>query len=144
MVSQSAQVVNMEAGALRLSFDTPALATRFGTGDHAENVALAVRETLGLHVRVEVVGGAPVPQGHQSVSPAVAAATGMTPVVTQAAKPAAASGRSVKAATQPQAASEPPPWDEEPETSDDDAPLEGAELSGADAVAKLLGGTVVE
>ena len=146
MVSQSAQVVVVEAGVLQLSFDTPALAARFATGDHGENVALAVRETLGLHVRVEALGSNPGPVVHNSVSPSVAAATGMTPVVTETAKPAATSGRSNRGTRDPQPplASEPPPWDVEPDISDDDAPAADSELMGADAIAKLMGGTVVE
>ena len=69
----------------------------------------------------------------------VATATGMTPVVTAAAKPVAPSGR-----TRP--AAEPPPEEPEPydEISDDDATDAQGQLTGAEAVAKLLGGTVVE
>jgi len=139
MVSQSAAVASVDAGVLRLAFDNAPLAGRFSAGDHAENVALAVRETLGLQVRVEASGGSAPTAEIRAVSPGVAAATGMTPVVTQASKPAAASGRA-KAAEPPPPADEPEPFDE---ISDDDEPDE-AQLTGAEAVAKLLGGTVVE
>ncbi|WP_297083200.1 DNA polymerase III subunit gamma and tau, partial [uncultured Demequina sp.] len=57
MVSQSAQVAGVEAGVLTLAFDNAALASRFTGSAHAENVALAVRETLGLHVRVDAIEG---------------------------------------------------------------------------------------
>ena len=143
MVSQSATVVSVDSGALRLAFDNASLVARFTSGDHAENVALAVRETLGLHVRVEAVGGAPVTAKAPVVSAAVAAATGMTPIVTATASPAKASGRG-KASDEPPLPAEPPPWDVEPDISDDDATDVAGQLSGAEAVAKLLGGTVVD
>ena len=143
MVSQSATVVAVDSGVLRLAFDNASLVDRFTTGDHAENVALAVRETLGLHVRVESVGGAPATAQTPVVSAAVAAATGMTPIVTSAASPAKASGRG-KASVEPPLPAEPPPWDVEPDISDDDATDVEGQLSGAEAVAKLLGGTVVD
>lgn len=139
MVSQSAAVASVDSGVLRLAFDNAPLASRFAAGDHAENVALAIRETLGLHVRVEAAGGVASTEEIRAVSPGVAAATGMTPVVTEAPKSAAASGRAKTPAT-------PPPLEEpehEDEISDDDESDE-AQLTGAEAVAKLLGGTVVE
>jgi DNA polymerase III subunit gamma/tau len=70
---RNAQVAELDATTLRLSFDTAALATTFRNGAHADVVARAVRETLGFDVRVEgilseqVGGGASgrttVPQG---------------------------------------------------------------------------------
>jgi DNA polymerase III subunit gamma/tau len=140
MVSQSATVASVEGGVLRLAFDNPALVSRFGAGDHAENLALAVRETLGLHVRVEAVGGPSAAAPARTVSAGVAAATGMTPVVTRAAKPAAASGK--RTGAEPPLPTEPP--DEYDEISDDDARDVEGQLTGAEAVAKLLGGTVVD
>ena len=136
MVSQSATVATVEGGVLRLAFDSPALAARFATGDHAENVALAVRETLGLQVRVEGVGGAPAAAAAPSVSAGIAAATGMTPVVTTARQSAAKVAQS-----QPEPV-EPEPHDEE--ISEDDIPDTAGHMTGAEAVAKLLGGTVIE
>jgi len=145
MVSQSATVASVEAGVLKLTFDNPQLAARFQSSDHAENVALAVRETLGLHVRVEAAGGGAANAPAKGVSPAVAAATGMTPVVTATSKSSAASGKKgafVAPADEPPLPDEPPePYDE---ISEDDAPADDAQLTGADAVAKLLGGTVIE
>jgi DNA polymerase-3 subunit gamma/tau len=140
MVSQSAVVAGVDGGVLRLTFDNAPLASRFSAGDHAENVALAVRETLGLHVRVEASTGAATAAPAHAVSAGIATATGMTPVVSKGAKPTPASGKAV--------ASEPPPATEEPEPfdeiSDDDATDAEGQLTGAEAVAKLLGGTVVE
>ncbi|MBC7297772.1 MAG: DNA polymerase III subunit gamma and tau [Demequina sp.] len=124
MVSQSAQVASVEAGVLKVAFDNPAIASRFGAGAHAENLALAVRETLGLHVRVEPVVGP--------------------------AEPATSTGAvaSARAAASPASADEPPlpdnaPVDDE-EISDDDHAAPAAQLSGADVIASMLGGTVVE
>ena len=141
MVSQSATVASVDGGVMRLAFDNGSLVARFATGDHAENVALAVRETLGLHVRVEAIGGAPVTAAVPVVSAAVAAATGMTPVVTAAPAPTKASGRGKATTAEPPLPTEAPP---EEDMSDDDATDMAGQLTGADAVAKLLGGTVVE
>jgi DNA polymerase-3 subunit gamma/tau len=140
MVSQSAIVTAVDAGVLRLTFDNAPLAGRFAAGDHAENVALAVRETLGLHVRVEAATGPAAAEPAHTVSAGVATATGMTPVVTAAPKPVTASGRT-RAAAEPPPPEEPEPYDE---ISDDDATDAQGQLTGAEAVAKLLGGTVVE
>jgi len=127
MVSQSAQVSSVDGGVLKLAFDNPAMAARFGAGAHSENLALAVRETLGLHVRVEPVVG---PAG-----PAAAAATGT-------------SGASASPATSPASAQEPPlpkePPAEHEDMADDDAAAPAAQLSGADVIASMLGGTVVD
>jgi DNA polymerase-3 subunit gamma/tau len=55
LVSQNAQVADLDATTLRLSFSAPGLATAFRSGMHAEVVQRAVRETLGFDVRVEPV-----------------------------------------------------------------------------------------
>lgn len=124
MVSQSAQVSSVEGGVLKLAFDNPAMASRFGAGPHSENLALAVRETLGLHVRVEPVVG--------PAEPAAATAT----------------GTSASSATSPASAQEPPlpkePPAEHEDIADDDAAAPAAQLSGADVIASMLGGTVVD
>ena len=122
LVSANSQVASVEAGVLTLAFENSAIADRFRSGQHAENVALAVRETLGLHVRVEATVG---PAGAPAAS---------------AAAPNAAASRS--------ATSEPPlpteaPVDEH-EISEDDAPAPAAQLSGADVIASMLGGTIVD
>lgn len=64
LVSQNAQVSSVDDGVLTLAFDNATLAAKFSGSIHSENVALAVRETLGLAVRVEAIqsasrGGAP-------------------------------------------------------------------------------------
>ena len=126
MVSQSAQVASIEAGVLTLAFDNSALAGRFAAGTHAENVALAVRETLGLHVRVEGASGPatfePVAAPPPQVEPATVKKERSKPVLV--------------------AAEQSSPEDED--VSDDDAVAPGSELSGADVVAQMLGGTVVK
>src|SRR5690606_3999189 len=61
LVSQDAQVAELEGGVLRLAFSTPPLATTFRSGPHAELVQQAVHETLGLQVRVEPAVGDPRP-----------------------------------------------------------------------------------
>jgi DNA polymerase-3 subunit gamma/tau len=141
LVSQSATVAGVESGVLRLAFNSPGLVASFSSGNHAENVSLAVRETLGLHLRVEASAGPGVEVEAREVSAGVAAATGMTPVVTAAAAASGASGS--RKSAEPPLPTE-PPHDHYDDISDDDAPAEDAELTGADAVAKLLGGTIVE
>lgn len=56
---RNAQVAELDATTLRLSFTTPQLAATFRNGAHADVVARAVRETLGFDVRVEGVLGEP-------------------------------------------------------------------------------------
>jgi len=167
MVKQSSQIASVETGVLTLAFDNAALAGRFSGSAHAENVALAVREALGLHVRVDAITDSGMTR------PASASAAAPPAVATQAASsqtsaprlsspsPASAPSRggSVASATSasglspsPVSASsaagpppdEAPPWDEEEDMSPDDAPAADAQLTGADVVAQMLGGTVVE
>ncbi len=130
MVSQSAQVLSVEEGVLTLGFDNPALAGRFDGGDHAENVALAVRETLGLKVRV--VGTT----GPAANSAAAAAAPASAP---------AAAAPAVYAASAPVEPEPPEPEDEHLEDiSEDDAAAPDEALSGSDIVARELGGVIIE
>ncbi|QHT57148.1 DNA polymerase III subunit gamma and tau [Cellulomonas sp. H30R-01] len=56
---RNAQVAELDATTLRLSFTTPQLAATFRNGAHADVVARAVRETLGFDVRVEGILGEP-------------------------------------------------------------------------------------
>jgi DNA polymerase-3 subunit gamma/tau len=124
MVKQSGQVAAVEGGVLKLAFDNPALAARFGAGTHAENVALAVRETLGLHVRVEGVVG---PAGGESASATAAVNT--------------ASRGTFGSPSEPPMPEEPPSDDED--MAADDAQAPSANLSGADVIASMLGGTII-
>jgi len=126
MVKQSGQVASVDGGVLKLAFDNPALASRFGAGPHAENVALAVRETLGLHVRVEGVVG---PAGGASTAAPSAGSHG------------AAQGASGQSSEPPMP--DEPPTDEE-DIADDDLQAPSAHLSGADVIASMLGGTIVD
>ena len=127
MVKQSGQVASIESGTLKLAFDNPALAARFGAGAHAENVALAVRETLGLHVRVEGVVGP---------------TEGTTAPAASGAPQRGSQGASGSTGSEPPLPSEPPIDDEE--ISADDAQAPAAQLTGAEVIASMLGGTVVE
>ncbi|WP_062078406.1 DNA polymerase III subunit gamma and tau [Demequina globuliformis] len=194
MVSQSAQVASVEAGVLTLAFDNAALAGRFGGSQHAENVALAVRETLGLQVRVEATtgpvatptgpgipatGAAPsygqapshgAAQSADSASPygsaqgsapaygastahvagtaglgSHAAAMPSTAAPAPAGSAASVPATGASAASAPAAASATAAADDYEEIiSDDDEAAPDATLSGADVVAKMLGGQVVE
>lgn len=53
LVSQNAQVIELNSTTLTLGFNAPGLATAFRGGQHGELVHQAVRETLGFDVRVE-------------------------------------------------------------------------------------------
>jgi DNA polymerase-3 subunit gamma/tau len=55
LISQNAQVMDLDATTLRLGFAAPGLATAFRGGPHAALVQQAVRETLGFDVKVEGV-----------------------------------------------------------------------------------------
>ncbi|WP_084622421.1 DNA polymerase III subunit gamma and tau [Demequina oxidasica] len=198
LVKQSAQVAEVDNGVLKLAFDGAPLASRFATGNHAENVALAVRETLGLHVRVEGIVGpagafpaaatarptasAPVasPQDSDQSPPTESIPTQpSTSAIPQppasdtppwddappedeepAREPsgrafsprgtAAAAPTSRVSATPPasapaaKAAGGSAPWDDDEEVSEHDAAAPDAGLSGADMVAKMLGGKVID
>jgi DNA polymerase-3 subunit gamma/tau len=62
LVGQNAQVQDLDASVLRLSFPTAGLVDRFR--DHADVVARAVRETLGFDVHVvAVLAGSPAQGG---------------------------------------------------------------------------------
>ncbi|MDN4473906.1 DNA polymerase III subunit gamma and tau [Demequina zhanjiangensis] len=130
MVSQSAQVARLDSGVLHLAFDSPALATRFGSGPHAENVALAVRETLGLKVRVEGAHGIAATPDAPVGGPPASAATPRS----------AASAPSAPSAPAAQSHAN----DDYEEISDDDASADDAATAGVDVVTKLLGGRVVD
>ena len=114
LVSQSAQVASVSAGEVRLSFSSAQLAERFMAGTHAENVALAIRETLGLAVTVVATDGAP------------------TPLTAPTASASATSDAPSSAAVV------------EDSTSPDDAKAPDADLTGPEMIAKMLGGTVVD
>ena len=168
MVKQSSQIASVEAGVLTLAFDNAALAGRFSGSAHAENVALAVREALGLHLRVDAITDTGMSTGASAsalATPAVAsqaapshssvpAPSSASPASAQStggsvASATSASGTSAHPASPGSAAGPPPeeapPWDEEDEDiSPDDAVAEDAQLTGADVVAQMLGGKVIE
>lgn len=82
LVSQNAQVQDLDATTLRLAFGSQGLVDRFR--DHADVVARAVRETLGfdVHVQAVVAGGAGAGRPPAGSS---APATGAIPSAAQAA-----------------------------------------------------------
>lgn len=161
LVSQNAQVSSVEDGALSLAVANPNLVSMLDGGKHAENLQLAIRETLGMQLRITAFAG---PVAATQASPARAA----SPSAAAAAPPAAATPTArpsspaspaspATGATPRATASAPPPWDvppdlppdveppfDEEEISADDARAEDSQLSGAEVVAKMLGGTIVE
>jgi len=77
LVGQNAQVHDLDASVLRLSFPSAGMVDRFR--DHADVVARAVRETLGFDVHVQaVLEGAPAGGGE----PAPSASAGLHPPAT--------------------------------------------------------------
>ncbi len=143
LVSQSAQVAGVTGSELQLAFASPQLAERFNGGAHAENVTLAVRETLGLQLRVT---GAAGPGEEPRATAPVPAATDRPPAPA-ATKSEGSLAAKLKSASKPAAKSDAPPApaDHESENvSKHDATAEGAGLTAPDVVAQLLGGTVVE
>ncbi|GIG37319.1 DNA polymerase III subunit gamma and tau [Cellulomonas pakistanensis] len=91
LISQNAQVVELDATTLKLGFGAPGLASAFRAGSHADLVQQAVRETLGFTVKVEpVLAGAPGPAaGRPAGGPAAPTTPGRT--ATPSAAEAAAS-----------------------------------------------------
>jgi DNA polymerase-3 subunit gamma/tau len=132
--------MSVDNGVLTLGFDNPALAGRFTGSSHAENVALAVRETLGLQVRVEsttAAGATPDPSTTSMAQVNTGTASAATPAASSPSSDLTPAG-STTAVT--------PPWEDEPEDdiSADDAAAPDADLSGPEAVARILGGTVID
>ncbi|HLS73532.1 MAG TPA: DNA polymerase III subunit gamma and tau, partial [Actinomycetaceae bacterium] len=55
LISQDAQIVDLDTSTLRLGFSTSGLASAFRNGQHAEFLQRALVETLGLDVRIEPI-----------------------------------------------------------------------------------------
>ena len=55
LISQDAQIVDLDASTLQLGFSTSGLASAFRNGQHAEFLQRALVETLGLDVRIEPI-----------------------------------------------------------------------------------------
>lgn len=138
LVSQNAQVADLDASMLRLAFTAPGIATAFRGGQHAEMVQRAVRETLGFDVRVEPVlhepgapggtgaasagapggagpggGTAPAGPGGAGRGPAMSAAEAAASWDTPARPPAAAAPPASSGTRRP-AAGAPAPDDDDP------------------------------
>jgi len=120
LVSQSAQVASVESSEVRLSFSSPQLADRFMAGNHAENVALAIRETLGLTVSVVATDG-PDPGMNHTEAP---------------------TSEVIVNSEDPEDKTSDNPGEEMPEPSDTPAPDAG--LNGPEVIARMLGGTIIE
>lgn len=135
LVSQSAQVASVEAGEVRLSFASPQLAARFMAGSHAENVGLAIRETLGLAVTVAATATPDAP------APAAAPAAAVAKTPPGSSRAGTAEGASAPSSAAAESGSSELAADDRPEPGDSVAPDSG--LSGPDMIARMLGGTVV-
>jgi DNA polymerase-3 subunit gamma/tau len=59
LVSEYAQVLDLDADRLVLLFDSPGRASSFGRGSHAEFVRQALIEVIGLDCRIEAAAGDP-------------------------------------------------------------------------------------
>jgi len=143
LVSQSAQVTHVEEGQVSLAFSSPQLAERFNGGQHAENVALAIRETLGLQVRVvgDAAGAVASPPPAARVAPSArrepeASAPPSSPATAPNARQSEPAGVASPASRRAAAT------EDEASDSDDAAPDAG--LTGPEVIATMLGGTVVE
>ncbi|WP_454050234.1 DNA polymerase III subunit gamma and tau [Cellulomonas sp. Marseille-Q8402] len=139
LISQNAQVVELDATTLKLGFGAPGLASAFRAGSHADLVQQAVRETLGFTVKVEPVlssgsgapaasrpsgggpggPGAPTAPRTSTPSAAEAAASWDAPAARPAPVPAptAEAPRAPRDAG-PAAAGLPAPADEDPDAAD--------------------------
>ncbi|BDZ62589.1 hypothetical protein GCM10025873_23800 [Demequina sediminis] len=126
LVSQNAQVSSVEDGALSLAVANPNLVSMLDGGKHAENLQLAIRETLGMQLRITAFAG---PVAATQASPARAA----SPSAAAAAPPAAATPTArpssptspaspATGATPRATASAPPPWDVPPDLPPDVEP----------------------
>lgn len=135
LVAQSATVGEISGGEMKLVFETAGLSRAFASGHHDENVAAAVKQTLGLDVRVTATttGDPGVTSQHSAAGAGPANAT-------SAATPSSAPAGSHP---EPAAPAPPEPYDEmeDLETSVDiDQPLE----YGVPVIQRLLGGRIVE
>jgi DNA polymerase-3 subunit gamma/tau len=145
LISQNAQVVELDATTLKLGFAAPGLASAFRGGSHADLVQQAVRETLGFTVKVEPVlvgqgadaaaprGGAPTAPAARTGAPSAAEAAASWDA--PAARPAPVPSPTVEAARAPQRGSGPGAAvpvdaspDEDPEAAAD--PWSTAEVVG--------------
>ena len=117
LVGQNAQVHDLDASVLRLSFPTPGLVDRFR--DHADVVARAVRETLGFDVHVQAVAAAPEPaaagraESRAAATPPVGSADSALHGIPSAAQ-AAASWDSPASASPAAPTAPPPEIDDDP------------------------------
>jgi DNA polymerase-3 subunit gamma/tau len=57
LVSEYAQVLDLDGGRLVILFDSPGRAASFGKGAHAEYLRQSLIEVIGLDCRIEAVSG---------------------------------------------------------------------------------------
>ncbi|WP_062298952.1 DNA polymerase III subunit gamma and tau [Demequina maris] len=155
LVSQNAQVSSVADGVLNLAVSNPNLVSMLDGGKHAENLQLALRETLGMQLRITATAGpvAPAASAPRAAAPAARPVSAPAPAPQRATVPASAPAP--VAAPAPPSSEAPPPWDvpppedeppfhDEEEISEDDARADSSGLSAAEILAKELGGTVIE
>lgn len=119
LVNQSATPGEVRDGVMKLIFETEGLKSAFTNGHHDENVIAALRETLGVTVRIKAETGTAA---------------------------AAESHRGGSAEPEPDPEPSPPPPDDDPYdgVSADDETIENTTLMGVPVIERILEGTVVE
>jgi DNA polymerase-3 subunit gamma/tau len=125
LVNQHAQILELDATTLRLGFAQPGLVTTFRNSNHADVVARALAETLGVTARVEAVLDEPGGGRGQAGPAGPAAPTPQVPDVISPERAAASWGDPAPAAPAPAASDAPPAADAArgaaPATGHDDA-----------------------
>lgn len=172
LVSQDAQVVDLQPGVFTIGFSTAGLASAFQSAGHTGALAAAFQEALGLNVRIEttIVGAsgrgggpqpppAPAPQAAPAPPrpPATPEPQATAPMQHEHATPSAEEPSEPELEPEPAAPEPPagpPAWDSgippsEPpsdydEYSPHDADVAESDLVGPPLVAKMLGGTVID
>jgi len=167
LVADNALPLVLDDTTLRIGFTLPGHVNAFRSSGHADVVARALRQTLGVDVRVEAE--LHDPSATPAPAPVASAPTMPTPAQAQASwdTPAPAPPQPVTpppAAQPPPRDDVPPPWDDDPvdapaprrapprptrppepdEPSPDDPDLPGSGLVGAPLIAQMLGGQVID
>jgi DNA polymerase-3 subunit gamma/tau len=127
IISANAQVHDLTNGVLRLSFSNQGTAIGFGKGQHAEVVAAAVEQLLGVTVRVEAVPGGPG-AGAPAAGATTSAAASAPASSTTRAVPSWGEGAGAPSAPAPAG---PPDWFEQPPPPDDEPPPTPRPAAGA-------------
>lgn len=156
LVAQSATVGEISGGEMKLVFETTGLSKAFTSGHHDENVALAVKQTLGLDVRVTatVANSAAQPTSSPSAAPATTPPASATPpahTTPASATPPTRTAPHPPTPDEPAYSAAPPaPVMPPPEPYDEMADLEGSvDIDqplefGVPVIKRILGGRVVD